>query len=111
MKELKFKPHLVDLMKEGKKRTTWRLFDDKDLTVRDELEFINSETGEVFGDGEILNMSVKTLGTLSDDDWEGHEKFNSDQEMYDNYKLYYPGEEINENTEVKIIKFSFNERT
>jgi len=31
MKTVKFSPELAQLIMEGKKATTWRLFDDKDL--------------------------------------------------------------------------------
>jgi hypothetical protein len=41
MKKLKFRHHLVKEIVTGSKTVTWRLFDDKDLQVGDELELID----------------------------------------------------------------------
>ncbi len=106
MKTLKFKPHLVAQILSGEKTSTWRLFDDKDLQVGDSLTFINQETQEEFGTAQITGMKVKTLGTLSDDDWAGHERYASEEEMYAHYRQYY-GDRVGADSEVKIIAFDF----
>jgi hypothetical protein len=106
MKNLKFAPELCLQILAGTKTSTWRLFDDKDLTVGDELTFVNKETLESFGTGEITQLSTKTLGTLEESDWIGNERFASDEEMYETYRSYY-GDRVNPNTEVKIIHFTF----
>lgn len=106
MKTLKFVPHLVDRIIQGEKTSTWRLFDDKDLQEGDALSFINKETGEVFGTAVITSLYSKTLGALEDADWEGHERFASEEEMYVTYRTYY-GDKVNEDSEVKIITFEF----
>jgi len=38
MKTVKFRDYLVPLVLSGGKTSTWRLFDDKDLSVGDEIE-------------------------------------------------------------------------
>ncbi len=106
MKTLKFMPHLVEKILSGEKTSTWRLFDDKDLQAGDDLVFINKETGEEFGKAKITSVKTRTLGTLTDEDWIGHEKFPSEQEMYKSYQTYY-GDKVNENSEVKILIFDF----
>ena len=106
MKTLKFMPELVAKILSGEKTSTWRLFDDKNLQVGDELVFINKETGEGFGSAKIVSLKVKTLGTLSERDWIGHERFNSENEMYATYRKYY-GDKVGKDTEVKIISFDF----
>ena len=105
-KTLKFKSHLCDQILAGTKTVTWRLFDDKDLQVDDELEFINKDTLKPFGTAGITRVYIKTLGSLEDKDWEGHERFPSEEEMYATYRKYY-GDKVDENTEVKIISFDF----
>ena len=107
MKTLKFAPNLVDIILEGEKTATWRLFDDKDLQVEDEISFINKETGERFGVAKIASISIKTLGELDDGDFERHEPFSSEEEMYKTYQSYYPNEDVNEDTELKIVNFNF----
>lgn len=106
MKTLKFAPHLVDQILSGEKTSTWRLFDDKDLQTGDELLFINKETGASFGSGKITSSYTKTLGSLEESDWKGHEKFASDEEMYTTYREYY-GDRVNSETVVKLISFDF----
>lgn len=108
MKKLKFASHLVEKILKGSKTSTWRLFDDKDLQIGDELEFINKDTDETFGTATITSLYVKTLGTLEDKDWEGHERFSSDEEMYETYRSYY-GDQVGEDSEVKILSFSFHQ--
>lgn len=109
MKTLKFRPELALKILSGEKTSTWRLFDEKDLTIGDELLFINKETLKDFGKAVITSIKTKTLETLTEDDWTGHEKFPSEKEMYDTLKKYY-GDRVNEKTEVKIINFDFRVR-
>lgn len=104
MKTLKFANHLVPLVLSGVKDSTWRLFDDKDLKERDELIFINKDTGDQFGNAIILSTREKKLGDLKESDFEGHEKFESEEKMYEVYKYYY-GEQVSPESVVKIIKF------
>lgn len=106
MKTLKFAPELCEQILAGTKTSTWRLFDDKDLQTGNELIFINKENLEQFGTAKITNLYTKTLGTLDDEDWEGHERFSSEEEMYDTYRKYY-GDHVTPETEVKIIHFDF----
>lgn len=109
MKTLKFTPQLVKEIISGEKTSTWRLFDDKDLQKGDELIFINKETGKEFGRATITSIVIKTLGSLADEDWVGHEKYSSDEEMYTTYRKYY-GDKVDENSEVKILTFGFKKQ-
>lgn len=106
MKTLKFSKDLVPLVISGEKFITWRFFDDKNLTLGDELEFINKNTLETFGYAKITEIREKKLGELIESDYDGHEKFSSNSEMIETYKRYY-GDKVDENTIIKIIKFSF----
>ena len=108
MKNLKFAPELCEQILAGTKTSTWRLFDDKDLTVGDTLTFINKQTLESFGAGEITQLYTKTLGTLEESDWLGHGRFASEDIMYETYRNYY-GDSVTPDTEVKIIQFKFKQ--
>lgn len=104
MKTLKFSENLIPLILSGKKIVTWRLFDDKDLQVGDELEFINKSNGGKFAKAKIISLYEKRLGEINKSDYEGHERHESQEKMMETYKKYYGGK-VNENTQVKIIKF------
>lgn len=103
-KIVKFRSHLAQKIKDGKKITTWRLFDDKDLQVGDTIDLINWESGEKFGEAEITDVKEKKLGEVDDSDYEGHETFESREEMMQTYRKYY-GDKVDENSPLKIIKF------
>jgi hypothetical protein len=109
MKTSKFRPELAKLVMEGKKTTTWRLFDDKDFQAGDELELINKETLTPFAHAVITEIVEKPLKDFDDADWEGHERYPSDEAMYAAYRGYYPGREIDPNTPAKIIHFKLVE--
>lgn len=107
MKTLKFTPELCEQILAGTKTSTWRLFDEKDLTVGDKINFENIATLESFGTGEITQLRAKTFGTLEESDWTGHERFVSDEAMYATYRQYY-GDRVTPETKVKIIYFTFS---
>lgn len=104
MKTLKFKDYLVPLILSGEKNTTWRLFDDKDLKEGDELILINKDTLEEFARAKILFTKEKTLGEIVDSDFEGHEKFESEEEMYKEYQSYY-GDKVGPRSVTKLVRF------
>ena len=106
MKMLKFRKNLSELILSGNKTSTWRLFDDKDLSVGDQISFVVWETGEEFAHVELIFVKETTFGQLTNDDWEGHEKFKSDEDMYDIYEKYY-NRPVDKNSPIKIIKFRF----
>lgn len=104
MKTLKFRKKLAKLILDHKKTTTWRLFDDKNISVDDEVSFVISETNEEFAKAKIVSVTEKRMGNLEEKDWEGHERFSSNEEMYKTYETYY-GQKVNRDTLVKIIRF------
>ncbi|MGM0482621.1 MAG: ASCH domain-containing protein [Patescibacteria group bacterium] len=103
-KTLKFRDHLTKLVLSGEKDVTWRLFDDKNLSEGDEVDLVNWNTKEVFGKAGLVNVYEKKLGDLEEKDFDGHEKFLSEEEMYRTYRTYY-GNAVGPETIVKIIKF------
>ena len=104
MKTLKFRHHLGDEILQDRKTVTWRIFDDKDLKVDDKVELLYWETKEKFADAEIINVYEKKLGEVEEKDFEGHEKFESKDEMLQTYRKYY-GNQVDWDTIVKIVKF------
>ena len=88
----------------GEKTSTWRLFDDKNLSVGDEVELINWNTKEPFAKAVIIGVQEKKLSEITDSDFEGHEKFESTEKMYESYRTYY-GNKVTPDTIVKMINF------
>jgi len=104
MKTLKFRKILSELILTGEKDTTWRLFDDKNLSAGDIVSYLVWETKEEFAKVKITSVKETTFGELTGEDWNGHEKFSSDKEMYKTYSKYY-NRQVDKNSPVKIIKF------
>lgn len=104
-KTIKFRDFLAELVLSGEKNSTWRLFDDKNLQRDDEVDLINWNTGEKFGEAALTNVYEKKLGELEEGDFDGHEKFESEEQMYESYRTYY-GDRVGPDTVVKIIHFT-----
>ena len=103
-KTIKFRDHLAKLVLAGEKNLTWRLFDDKNFQKGDVVDFINWNTMEPFAKAELVDVWEKKMGELEDSDFDGHEKFANDEEMYATYRTYYGGR-VGPDTIVKIIRF------
>lgn len=88
-KVIKFRDNLAKLILAGEKDLTWRLFDDKNLEKGNIVDFVNWDTREVFGKAELTQVWEKKMSELEEADFDGHEKFSSEEEMYQTYKTYY----------------------
>ncbi len=104
MKIMRFREVLSKLILNGEKGVTFRLFDDKDLSEGDIVSFVVWETGEEFARAKLIQVKEKEFGDLTEEDFEGHERFNSEKEKYDTYSLYYE-REVTPKSPTKIIKF------
>ena len=104
MKTLKLRPHLVQEILEGKKTTPWRLFDDKSIGEGDHLSFVNWESGKEFVKAIAISTKETVLGRLTEEDWDGHERFSSEEEMCRTYAVYYK-RTVDKKSPVKIIRF------
>jgi hypothetical protein len=81
MKLVKFRDYLVPLVLSGEKNSTWRLFDDKNLSVGDEIELREFGKDTSFATAQIGKVVEKPFGELTEVDKAGHEAFDSDTEM------------------------------
>ena len=104
MKTLKFEKKLVPLVLAGTKTVTWRPFDDKDLSVGDELILINRDTKEGFANAKIISVREKKFKDIEPTDYDGHETYESNEKMIETYKGYY-GDKVTGETFLKIIEF------
>lgn len=104
MKIIKFHKDLVRLVLDGSKTSTWRLFDEKDLTMGDMLELREFGVDEPFGYAEIVSVLEKRFSELTEEDKIGHEDFKSDEQMYETYSKYY-STNVDSETKLKIIRF------
>lgn len=112
MKTLKLNHELASLVKTGQQTLTWRLFDDKDLAVNDDVELIDKvnphepATWKVIGIARINKIVQKRVCDMTQADYQGPEKPSSLGKVVELFRQYY-GSEVSSDTPVKIIHFSF----
>ncbi len=103
LKTLKFVAPLPELILAGKKTSTWRLNDEKNIIVNDELSLCDAG-GKEFARAKVIEVLFSKLGSLDSQEKAGHESYASKQEMYDTFSKFY-NLPVGPATEVKIIKF------
>jgi ribonuclease HI len=99
---------------EGKKNTTWRLYDDKDISVDDTLKIIDKNkedvpsSWQVVGQGKVTEIVEKKMGSVTKEDMAmaGHREVKSLDDALRVYQGYY-GDRVTLDTPVKIIRFDF----
>lgn len=104
MQSLKFVSELVPLVLSGEKNCTWRLFNDKEFKVNEIINLVKRPELKIFASAKIISVTNKKFKDLENTDFEGHEKFESTQKMYETYEGYY-GKIVGKETEVTIIRF------
>jgi hypothetical protein len=104
MKTLKFRETLAKQILKGEKNSTWRFFDEKNISVGDDVSLLVWETKEEFAKAKVISVEEKKLCDLNEEDWKGHERFSSDEEMLRTFSDYYK-REITKDTLVKVVKF------
>lgn len=115
MKTLKFNHQDAQEILDGKKNATWRLYDDKDISVDDTLKIIdkveqnNPGSWTVVGQAKVTEIIEKKMGALTNEDMvmAGHREIKSLDDALEIYKGYY-GDRVSLDTPVKIIHFHFS---
>jgi ribonuclease HI len=118
MKNLKLDHDLAQKVLHGEKTSTWRLFDDKDLTVNDQIELIDKvvvdqpQTWKVIGTARITRIIEKRVDDIRPEDYEGHGSDSSEtaEERLSSYRHYY-GDRVTWSTPIKMIHFDFTPGT
>src|SRR5262249_43185622 len=95
MKKLKLDHAAAQRIVAGGKRSTWRLFDDKDLAVNDHVLLVDKadplrpDTWQAIGVATIDHVSERRLGDMTEADMDGSEPFATPTEMLATYRDYY----------------------
>jgi ribonuclease HI len=112
MKSLKLDHSLAQAVADGTKNSTIRLFDDKDLTVNDQVELIDKvdprdrNSWVPLGTVTIKQVVQKRVGEITVKDLREHGLYDSTEAMLTELQRYY-GPGISLETPAKIITFSY----
>jgi len=104
MKTLKFSSNQIQDILNKKLTATWRLFDDKKLDVGDDLQFVNRDNGQIFGYGQIVEITIKKISDLTKSDEIGGESFSDKDAIIKTFKNFY-GPSVNLESVIKIIRY------
>jgi hypothetical protein len=103
-KTLKFNANLVSSVLDGSKNSTWRLWDEKNLSEGDVVDLLGRPTLEKFATAKLTKVITKKFKDLTPEDRKGHEQFDTDQQMLETYSKDYK-KPVTMDTEVKIMWF------
>lgn len=112
MKSLKFNHNSAQAILSGKKHSTWRLYDDKDLAIDDEILVVDkvephlTDTWRIVGQARVTTIIQKKLSDVTETEML-HENpaFTSKEKVLKTYRSYY-GNRVNLDAPVKIISFN-----
>ncbi|MFZ1626857.1 MAG: ASCH domain-containing protein [Candidatus Moraniibacteriota bacterium] len=97
-----------DDLLQGKKTKTWRMFDEKNLGIGDEVQFIDADTGEPIAITVVTEMKEKKFGDIVESDFDGHNPYPSRENMLETYRGYY-GEKVGWDTIIKMLTFELKQ--
>jgi ribonuclease HI len=112
MKKLKFDHGLAEQVLGGERHSTWRMYDDKDLTVNDQVVIVDKvttdkpQTWRVIGIGRINRIIEKRLGDITDSDYDPAETPEPAEQRLRTFRATY-GDSVTWDTPVKIVSFDF----
>ena len=112
MKFLKVSHKIAKLIYSGEKNNTWRINDEKNVSVDDVIGIVDKinpddlTSWKIIGTGKVSEVLQKRLSDIEQGDLGVGEDFESKDQMLRTFRKYYGGD-ISERTPVKIITFDF----
>jgi ribonuclease HI len=112
MKILKLDHQFAQQVLSGERRSTWRMFDEKHLSVGDEIQIVDKVdpdddgTWLIIGEGKIEQVTEKRLADVSENEYKTEEAYTSLDDILAEFRKFY-GPLVTSATPVKIVKFSF----
>jgi ribonuclease HI len=113
MKQLKFEHQFAKAIQAGKKSATFRVNDDKNLTIDDRVQLIDKvdhdrpTTWLITGDLIIKGVEQRKLRDLTSEHMVRAESFTDTEEMLQTFRRFY-GDHIDESTPVTIVTFQYS---
>src|SRR5688572_17487696 len=95
MKQLKFDHSFARLIKSGKKTATFRIADDKDISIGDTVQIVDKvrpdepKSWRIIGEIQVIEVIVKPIGKLTNADYQGSETYEDPEDMLAAFRHYY----------------------
>ena len=103
---------MAELVVAGKSTSTWRLYDDKDLSIDDDVTLIDKvnpndrSTWRPVGTAHINELIQNRLGDITAADGNNTTDLSKPEKLLKTFQLYY-GPQVTLKTPIKIVHFSF----
>lgn len=114
MKSLKINHDFATKIQAGKAHYTWRINDDKDIHVNDQVQLIDKlnegqpSSNKAIGIATITSILEKQIGKITKSDMEADEEFTSTDDLLKTFRGYY-GPQVNPQTPLKMIRFDYKD--
>ena len=105
-KKMGFYEKVVPQIYQGKTKT-YRLRDQQ-FKIGDEVAFESSQTGEIFGQGRIINIEKTTVGQINLQDKAHGATYQNVEELIKAFKKHHPDKEVTVKTPVIIYEYKFS---
>ena len=115
MKSLKLNHAFAQEVLAGKRTSTWRINDDKDLHVNEDVQLIDKvdplkpETWQPIGIAHLTSILEKQIGQVVATD-APNDPIKPIDELLSEFRTYY-GQQVTAETPVKIINFTFHQQS
>lgn len=112
MKSLKLNHEFAQQVLAGQRTSTWRINDDKDLHVNEDVQLVDKvnplepSSWRPIGVARITTILEKQIGKVTQHDVAPGEQLKPLKALIEEYRGYY-GHQVNAETPVKIITFTF----
>lgn len=103
LQKLLFAPPFPPILFTGEKNKTFRATGGERYKIGEFVSFCYVD-GEEFARARIIDKLHKTFETLTESDWQGHERFGSEQEMYQTYSNWQRFQ-VGPKTELDILVY------
>jgi len=104
LKKLLFADPLPSILFTGEKNKTFRVTGGERYEVGDKIS-LSYVDNEEFAQAIVVKKTRKRIEDLTKEDWEGHERFKSNSEMYSTYSNWARFS-VTPKTELDIIEYS-----
>jgi hypothetical protein len=103
LQKLLFAPPFPNILFTGEKNKTFRVTGGERYKIGEQVAFCYV-SGEEFARARIIDKLRRTFETLTESDWQGHERFASEQEMYQTYSTWQRFQ-VGPKTELDILVY------
>ena len=103
MEEVEFHPRFVDAIRNGEKTSTIRYWDEYRLLPGEPFATVQADTGDIISNERCEDVEDLTAKQIVERGVDGHEEYDSVEELTEAMEEFYPDEVIVPSTIFKVV--------